>query len=136
MIITFGLGSVWRFKQQRAMTVWRFGEKWSRQSDNFQEGECGKKWRGFNDEGRITRKTLYWYAIQGGYKPAGGRPMTDGGTTLPTLDRIVRVGAGAELMWELTTGDTTVRVSQAELTTSKRDFRNGVARCIRGKWST
>ena len=37
------------------------------------------------------------------------------GGTLPTLDRIVRVGDGAETMWELTTGDTTVRVTHAEL---------------------
>ena len=72
------------------LAVW---EKWSRKSGNFQEGECGKKWRGFNDEGRITGGTLYWYAIEGGYKPAGGRPMAAGGT-LPTLDRIVRVGDG------------------------------------------
>ena len=101
------------------LAVW---EEWSRKSDKFKEGDCGKKWRGFNDEGGITDRTLYWYAIEGGYKPAGGRPMAAGGT-LPTLDRIVRVGAGAELMWELTTGDTTVRVTQAGLTNQAR-FRN------------
>ena len=39
------------------LAVW---EKWSRKSDKFKEGECGKKWRGFDaDEGGITGGTLY-----------------------------------------------------------------------------
>ena len=58
------------------LAVW---EKWSRKSDKFKEGECDKKWRGFNDEGGITGGYLYYLACQGGYKPAGGRPMTAGG---------------------------------------------------------
>ena len=48
--------------------------------------------------------------------------MTAGGT-LPHLDRIVRVGDGGELMWELTTGDTTVMVTQAEMQNQTR-FRS------------
>ena len=68
------------------------------------------------------------------------------GGTLPTLDRIVRVGVGAATMWELTTGETMVRVTQAELHTQARfrmawHARNGgncprkairVARCFNG----
>ena len=65
---------------------------------------------------------MYHLAVEGGYKPAGGRPTTTSGA-LPTLDRIVRVGEGDETMWELTTGETTVRVKQAGLTNQVR-FRN------------
>ena len=99
------------------LAVW---EKWSRKSDKFQEGLCEKKWRGFNDEGGITGGSLYYLACQGGYKPAGGRPMAAGGT-LPTLDRIVRVGdGGADTMFELTTGETMVIVSMPELCNQAR----------------
>ena len=99
--------------------VW---ERWSRGSDKFQEGVCDKKWRGFSQEGGVTLGTLYHLAREGGYKPAGGRPAAASGK-VPPLDRIVRVGAGAETMWELTTGDITVKVSQAELCNQTR-FRN------------
>ena len=98
------------------LSVW---EKWSRGSDKFQVGACDKKWRGFSEEGGITGATLYFWACQGGYKPAGGRPFTSGGA-VPHLGRIVRVGDGPETQWELTTGDTTVRLTQAELCTQAR----------------
>ena len=54
-------------------------EKWSQGSDKFSVGLCDKKWRGFSEEGRITLGTLYHLACEGGYKPAGGRPVTAGG---------------------------------------------------------
>ena len=101
------------------LAVW---ENWSRKSDKFEVGACDKRWRGFTDEGGITGGTLYHLAVEGGYKPTGGRPMTASGA-LPHLDRIVRVGEGDETMWELTTGDTMVRVKQAGLTNQVR-FRN------------
>ena len=100
------------------LAVW---EKWSRKSDNFQEGECGKKWRGFNEEGPHNRGHVVLLCGPGWlYKPSGGRPMTAGGA-LPTLDRIVRVGdGGAETMFELTTGETMVIVSMPELCNQAR----------------
>ena len=94
-------------------------EKWSQASDKFQVGACDKKWRGFTREGRVTLGTLYHLACEGGYKPAGGRPVTAGGA-VPPLDRIVRVGDGPETQWELSIGDTTVRVTQAELCNQAR----------------
>ena len=92
---------------------------WSRQSDKFKYGECEKKWRGFDDEGRISLGTLYYLACEGGYRPQGGRPSSANGVA-PTLDKIVRVGTGADLTWELTKGDVTVRMTQTQLCTQAR----------------
>ena len=92
---------------------------WSRASDKFEEGACEKKWRGFSQDGGVTGATLQWLAEQHGYKPSGGRPAAAGGP-VPQLDRVVRVGAGGETVWELTRGSVTVRMTQAELCSQMR----------------
>ena len=89
-------------------------DAWSKGSDKYTVGKCEEKWRGFDEAGRITLGTLHWLASENGYKASGGRPAAAGGR-VPELDRIVRVGAGAETVWELTQGDTIVRMTQADL---------------------
>lgn len=48
------------------LSVW---DEWSRRGSKYHEGECEKKWNGFNGEG-VTGGTLVHIAQQYGYKPA------------------------------------------------------------------
>ena len=115
-------------------------EKWSRRSPKFQEGLCADKWQGFaDDKGGVTIGTLYHYAREGGYKPAGGRPSAPGGVA-PAFDKAVRVGAGSEMTWELTAGESKVTITQSELCNQAR-FRTAwhaatgvVVRMKRAEW--
>lgn len=84
-------------------------EDWSRKGSKFKEGECGKKWSGFQQTGGTQAGTLCFLASERGWKPKGtektGNVNIDAVTSL--IERmnkrfsLVMVGGKAKILTHL-----------------------------------
>jgi hypothetical protein len=64
--LKIGMAIKSQYPEEDGLEMW---EDWSRGGERFKENECGVRWNGFSDFGKVRAGTLFFHAKEGGWQP-------------------------------------------------------------------